>query len=98
MEDSTGRPRNPYVYEQVSDRMREQDAARARAFATAPLGPFLLRQLLWALAGGVLGYLFGGWVPALVMFLGWGLAALPVRWWFRRKYINGHADPSAPRP
>jgi hypothetical protein len=91
MEDPAERPKNPY--ETSVERMREQDRAGARAFATAPLGPFLLRQLLWALVGGVLGYLLGGWVWALVMFLGWGLAALPVRWWFRRKYVSGHTEP-----
>ncbi len=71
MEEPPGGPRNPY--EQASDRMPEQDRTAARAYAAAPLGPFLLRQLLWGFAGGVLGYLLGGWVWALVMFLGWGL-------------------------
>lgn len=74
----------PNAYAASAERMREQDRARASSFATAPSGPFLLRQLLWALVGGVLGYLLGGWVGALVMSLGWGLAALPVRWWLRR--------------
>lgn len=88
-----GAARNPY--EQAADRMREQDRAGARAYATGPLGPFLLRQLLWGLAGGVLGYAFGGWVWAWIMFLGWGLAALPVRWWLGRRYANRHTEPPA---
>lgn len=75
--------------------MREQDRAGARAYATAPLGPFLLRQLLWGVVGAALGYVLGGWVWALIMFLGWGLAALPVRWWLRRRYADRHTEPPA---
>jgi hypothetical protein len=91
MAEPAERPQNPY--EASSERMRDEDRARDRAFATAPLSSFLLRQLLWALVGGVLGYLLGSWVWALVMFLGWGLAAMPVRWWLRRKYVSGHTEP-----
>ena len=79
---------SPTRYEQASDRLREQDRAGARAYATAPWGPFLLRQLLWGLAGGALGYVLGDWLWALIVFLGWGLAALPVRWWLRRRRRN----------
>lgn len=93
MEDPPDGARNPY--EHASDRMRSQDRAGARAYATAPLGPFLLRQLLWGLAGGLLGYLLGGWVWALLMFVGWGLAALPVRWWLRRRYAKRQTEPPA---
>ena len=95
MEEPPGTPRNPY--EQARDRMREQDRAGARSIATAPLGPFLLQQLLWGLAGAVLGYLLGGWIWALILFVAWGLAALPIRWWFRQKYVNWHTEPPAQR-
>jgi hypothetical protein len=90
MEKPPGGTPNPY--EQASERMGEQDRARARAYATTPLGPFLLRQLPWGLAGGVIGFLLGGWVWALVLFLVWGLAALPVRRWLRRKYVNRNSE------
>ena len=73
--------------------MREKDRAGVRAFAAAPLGPFLRRQLLWALGGGLLGYLIGGWDSALVLFVGWGLAALPIRWWARRRYLGPDRQP-----
>lgn len=85
------RPRNPY--EEATDRMREQDRAGLMAYATAPLGSFLVRQLLWGLVGALLGFLLGGWVWALVMFFGWGTAGLLVRWWAKRKHVDGQREP-----
>lgn len=91
MEPPAGRAQNPY--EQAAERMREQDRAGGRAFATAPLGPFLLRTLAWGLVGAVIGYLLGGWFWALVMFLGWGPSTLLIRWWARQRYVNRRTEP-----